>query len=373
MMESEPAMPAETVCCPYCNSCVTTEAHAAPVVCPRCGETLPEQTVTGTDHTGNGIAAPGSGLAGTSSNLASRRRANRQTGLLILGAMFILAAVGFAYMLVTHDFRRRNDPVSGSATALGYLPSDTDVAAMIHVQKLRTEPAGKDLLGFFGLTTRDDGRDRAEQLLGVKLNNIEAVVLSIKTEAVGLRPIVLVQTERPYDAEKVRAILDTGPPIHDGYRTVYQVRSAQLGLRGVWFAAANVLVLGGRVEDLEAVPQSPGSGPLPEALGQFVVDSDMAPVWLTGHLAQWPLELAPWLDALGQPAATVVSNIRTFALWLDLKKDMTVRAKLDCADAKSAKSLAKMLQEIRLPDLKLMTSQSDIQVTAELNADMHAL
>jgi hypothetical protein len=367
-------MPAETLSCPYCNSHLTVSDGAhVPVACPRCGETLPYRTGNGPAHPANGWALSDPNAAAVDDVVASRRRSNRHTGLWLLGGMFALAGLACTFILLTHDFRRSNDLMPGPATALAYLPSDTNLAALVRVQRLRDQPAGKDVLDFLGLAAAEDGRDPAQPFLGVPLDNLDILLLSMKSDADHFRPILLVQTRRPYDPEIVGAVLDTGRPIQDGYRTVYQVRSPKLGFGAVWFAATNVLVLAANVDTLEAVPKQPGTDALPESLGSLIKDPNGLPAWVIGQGQQWQTDLGPWLAALAPRAPAAIGSVHGFAAWFAFDKDVTVHAKIDCDDVKGATRVARLLSGLELPDVRLAVARSDIQVTLQVTADMATL
>lgn len=362
-------MPAETLCCPYCNSYISAEDHASgPVACPRCGESFPYRT--GIVH----ASAESNGeTLGRNSTLTRPRGSPAWTGLLLLGGMFLLGGLAIAFILLTHDFRRSNDPVAGPSTALSYMPADANLAAMIRVREVERQAAGKEVLSLLGLTAPASDSDPVEQLLGMSQANLDILLLAFKSDGDRGRPILLVQTVRPYDEDRVRAVLNAGPPIHDGYRTVYQIQSAKLGLGAAWFPATNVIALAPDVRSLEAVPHEPAADALPDSLGGLVKSPNAWPIWLTGKGEKWNSTLSSWLPFLPKPLAAGLNTVHGFAAWLELGTGITVHAKIDCADAKSATQLAGVLQTVKLPEMKLIVTHSDIQVVVEITTSMDTL
>jgi predicted Zn finger-like uncharacterized protein len=98
-----------SVTCPFCNAQFTIDTQqgaAGRVVCPRCGESF----------TGKPVNANGATAGPTLDELAAFRAArttsplsNRTLGLLVLGVMSVMAALGLVFMLLTQETRRAHD------------------------------------------------------------------------------------------------------------------------------------------------------------------------------------------------------------------------------------------------------------------------
>jgi len=360
------------VSCPYCNSTVDVPDGIRTVHCPRCGEAFPHRD--GAAHAGNGFGEMGSASLGTATRAsAGARRSNRQTAFMVLCLMFAMGGIALGFVLVTTSFRRSHDPAAGPGMALGYLPPDANLLAFVHVHDLLQHRAGKEFLDTFGLAAGQPDHDSSVHLLGVPLDNVDVMVLSMKTDAIGFRPILFVQTIKPYDANAVRAAVDTSRPVQDGYRSVYPIRSAKLPFKAIWLPAANVLAFGSRVESFEAIPQQAGDGVLPSWLTALIPDAAAQPVWLASQEDDLTHDLASWLPALPAPDRAALHTVYAVGAWMKFDEAPAVDAKVECTDAKQAAYLAKLLSRASLADVKLNVKRADKQLTFHASADMATL
>src|SRR5262245_4610592 len=138
--------------CPFCNAPLMNPAPTAlgaRVVCPRCGERLPDALVAEV-----GAAPPGSQPDAPSNvGAAPAPPGKSMTVLAILAVMVVMAALGTIYVFRTQQYRRGNDfrtqkknePTLQSAPAsetpiLGLLPARCNVLADLHVAELLKQP-----------------------------------------------------------------------------------------------------------------------------------------------------------------------------------------------------------------------------------------
>src|SRR5262245_18924041 len=143
--------------CPFCNAPLINLAPAvlgARVVCPRCGEPLPDALVAQV-----GAAPRESPSTATDENVATMPPPGKSKTLCaILAVMVVMAALGAIYVVRTQQYRRgndfrtqkKNDPALQSAPAaeapvLGLLPARCNVLADLHVAELLKQPVTRRL------------------------------------------------------------------------------------------------------------------------------------------------------------------------------------------------------------------------------------
>src|ERR1051326_5462642 len=117
--------------CPYCNSAVPLPAEppeSRRLVCPRCGEAFPMPAELSPSLNGTPVAVVGAPAVPSSVN---RRSRNRRLGLMIIGAMLLLAAVVAVTLVYTRS--KRGLSTLAELPTLGYIPDDTNVIAAVNV------------------------------------------------------------------------------------------------------------------------------------------------------------------------------------------------------------------------------------------------
>jgi hypothetical protein len=373
-------MISDLLTCPYCNAEAPAGARGT-IACPLCGETftLPDGPA--------GAAPPSSFTAPTpqappaiAAYPPDRRRANRIVAGIVIGVMFVMAATGLTYALMTVQVRREHDRSlprqsrkiferlrkSGDPTepteavapsrlaALGYLPADTGVVAAVQVEELLASPAGKELrsqgvkLGGFELKLDD-----VKKWLGLGAEEIDHVVLGVQLrdgEDVDLTPPthVVIRTRAAYDAAKVRAALQAGRPLEaptpeGGTRPLYNVKVRNVPLR-LWLADERTLVLGlfGKMQDVPSKPHE-GASHLPSELRQVLEQriAPGAPLWLAGHCEKWDRTVLPVLleEVKGPPVLARLKEVRSFAVWVQPEKPVKVHGAFRCASEAAARRI----------------------------------
>jgi hypothetical protein len=368
--------------CPYCNATVTLPSSVGPgrrVRCPRCEESF---SVRGSDEdpltAGDPQSAdlPPMSLAGPSAQPEppSRRWSNLSVAAAILGVMALMALIGFSWAWLTTEARRKRDqlaPPGGTEAvrtvvvapaklpALGYLPSDVNVLAGLHVAELLAERSGRELF----LSPRDatgvPHLDRLEQWTGLKLDTINHVVLGVRTEERLVPRITLVvQTRQAFDADQVRTALKAGRRSERAKRTLYRFTPGQSSLElTLWFAGDRTLVVGLIPEDFDDVPLVPAAGvdrfaePLRQLLAQRTGEGTQ--LWAFAHARDWQHALAfqslPGLPSLpfgdaGPADQPLLANVQALGLWLQLGSSVAANLAVGCNDRATAGRWAQVLQ-----------------------------
>jgi hypothetical protein len=303
---------------------------------------------------------------------------NRVVGGIVVGVMLVMAATGLTYALMTVDVRRAHDkslprrsrkpferfrktepelPEVVAAVhlpALGYLPPETNVVAGVQVEELLSSSAGKEMRQRgFKLGNVELKLDSIEERLGVAVEDIDHLVLGVQMQEgdeADLTPPtwLVIRTRRPYDANKVRAVLGAKRPRDlrlpgGGRRVVSEVKVQNVRLQ-MWLADPKTLVLGlfGKMEDLPARPEDGGESLSPEV--RRVLEQRLGagtPVWLAGSSSDWkktalPVLLAGWKDV---PMLNRLAQVRTFALWLQPDKEAKLMGAFRCADEAVARQI----------------------------------
>src|SRR5207237_6218644 len=152
--------------------------------------------------------------------------------------------------------------VPGQLVALGYLPEGTDAMAGIHVSELMTQPDSATILRLMRSDRANLGIHRIEELTGLKLEDLDHVVLGLKMHENDLpRLLLVVRTQRPYDLEKIRGALNARGTKGFQDKMLYRVAPEQIQLGGVlWCADERTLVFGLQASDFEGVPATPIAG-----------------------------------------------------------------------------------------------------------------
>lgn len=369
-------MAAETLSCPYCNSSVTLVQPAAAgqrLRCPRCQELFPYrgggQTISAQD---DGVPLDPAEVGGTfgerRESPAPRAWSNRAVALVILSVMGAMAAIGFAFAWYTTESRRQRDRLGemsegissqtfavapAKLTALGYLPEGTNVIGAVHVAELMADPQMKSLVERIRSEHPNFGIDRLEQVTGLKLEDLDHLVIGVKMQTADLpRLYLIVQTRRPYDEEAIRGTLNAKRAIHLPDRTAYRIASEQIPSGGaVWCAGAKTLVFALQGKDLAVLPVKPVAGVehFPEHVQHCLTDRTMAegtPIWLVGTAGEWD-ELLAFLQLFGLAEADRLnlSRVRVFCGRVKCDGGLNGDMDVDCVDAAAAEGLAKYLAD----------------------------
>jgi hypothetical protein len=300
---------------------------------------------------------------------STRRWSNRSVALVILSIMVTMAAIGFTFAWYTTESRRQRDrmgalsaasspdaivPVApGRLAALGYLPAGTNAIAGIHIAELMTQVSTEPLLQLLRSNREGFGIDRLEQSTGLRLEDLDHVVLGLKMQegGVDLPQIVLIaQTRRPYDRKRVLARLNAKGPIELPDKKVYKFTPEQAQLGGVlWCASDQTLVFGLQSKDLVGLPATPipDLSRFPAQVRKGLVDPDMAEgtqAWVVGASTHWEDLLVP-LQLLGLANADrqLFSQVRAFNGRLHCSGSVLCQVDCKCVDIAGAEKLDKYL------------------------------
>jgi hypothetical protein len=297
--------------------------------------------------------------------------------------MALMAVIAVVFILKTVQFRRANDhlpepplpPAAATATppgklaGLGYLPADCTALAALHVAQLLPTDTGRTLLGRFGLSP-----DRP--LAGVKLDEVDDVVLGGTLDRVPPRLTLVVRTRRPYDAADVRRELSAGGEVRRGEHDVYRFKPTLGGLAvelGVSSPDERTLLIG-LVDDFEILPKSPAGGverfpaPLPELVKARLPSGSLA--WLAAQAESGPPALTTLLGGLGSkppPEVELLSLVRRLAVSATLADGLTLRAAVlgrDSAAAKLDAALKKWGESLGVPVVVDRSSDGWLTATA---------
>jgi hypothetical protein len=301
-------------------------------------------------------------------------------GLVIVSIMLVMAAIGFAFAWFTTESRRQRDRLGETSAAassqvvsiapaklaaLGYLPRDTDAVAGIHIAELMNQPGTAAILQLMRSDRMNFGIHRLEQLTGLRLEDLDHVVIGLKMEEADLPHIyVIVKTRFPYDEEEIRERLKAKRPVKVAEKLVYRIALEQIQATiALWCADERTLVFALHQKDLAGLPAKPIPGadrfspqigkylaPAPYQAklstlpGQGPIMENGTEVWVVGASGKWDDTLA-FLRLVGLEEADrrVLSQVRAFRGQVRCGGNVDVRIEVKCADADGASEFDKYL------------------------------
>lgn len=367
------------LCCPYCNSHVPIAeplAEGQRVPCPRCGAAFPYHAAqTLHPDTVSATSAPAAWPA-------TRRRSNWLIAGGVLGVMALMAAVGLMYALKTKPDRRDRDPKG----PLGYVPGDCNVLAAVHVTKALEEPAGRQFLERWEVGPTALGLAHIEKWTGIKLEEINQVVLGAKYSEGPLpeRMVLVVQTRGAYDVGAVRAALQANRQTERGKKTLYRFkldlvpklkweREAEL-----WCPAETILVVSLHPLDMDAVPLTPVAGvehfapPLQALLQEPLGQGSHA--YLVAHAESWDKTAVHFkLAKLPKEDQAVLSKVQTVGLWLRFDQSILLTGLCRTGDDETAKALGEYLIRNQLVEEDSVQVQRDGRVALQVRTNQAAI
>jgi hypothetical protein len=278
-----------------------------------------------------------------------------------LAWLALLIGVGLALLSVQSRPARHARPAaprSGAGpvrapadlSALGYLPEDSNVVAGFHVAEALAEPAGRDLFADSSAEGIAAARRRLEQWTGLRPADIDHVAVGLKLDnQFPPQAILAVQTFRPIEDEKLgRAERATTVRERQG-RPVYRVPMGGPPLDVyLWQAGEQTVLLSLRLADFDRVPSTPRAGAdrLPSAVKALVTGRvRSADLWVAGRVADLDRTiLHPFAPAFPQDWKAFAA-VRSFGVWVQTEKDVTLNAALECADEGAALDLREYLAD----------------------------
>jgi hypothetical protein len=316
-------------------------------------------------------ATPAPTISSPSAPLNKPTAANRLVGLIVLGVMLVCAGVGLVYALVTVDTRRAHDHAlprkirrpwlserqpepalvePGDLVGLRYLPAKTKIIGELKIEDLLLSPLGKELptkpikLGPLTLSPTTVREWTGLEIAEVHHLAFGVVIRDTNKEDLTPPPIyLLVATEKPYNADRLRAALQATRPKQVASRTLYQGR-----IRGIpvnlWFADDKHFMLG-LFGDFTDVPTKPSDErpTFDEELLKIAKQrvGPLPPLWIVGRCSDWtktplPLFLGGIKDV---PLLSELEKARGFVFSLRPDQPAKLSASLECDNEATAKAV----------------------------------
>jgi hypothetical protein len=368
-----------SITCPYCNATIRVQPGTPSgqrIVCPRCGDSFPLRSQElRTAEQSFSPAPPSSevqpavtGIT-TAEVFANRRRANRVVALLVLGVMVVMAGGGLTFALLTQKDRRAHDtgltgrpkrspvPVEeefpmatvppDKLPALGYLPSGTNLLLAAQFAELVLSPTGKQLL-------QDPIKIGGERYplgelpgwVGLGSDDVDHVVLGVKFSDAVVPPVYLVvRTREPYDGDALRQRLKGKRIASSSKKVIFSFRSLQKDFPlFAWMADPQTLVLALASDQLDALPSRPHEDltQLPDDLRAVLKERRElgSPLWAAGDPRTWSKTASlPFFTRLKKEDLEQLGQVRSFAVWVQPDKVVTIKASFQCKDAAAAHAL----------------------------------
>jgi hypothetical protein len=262
----------------------------------------------------------------------------------------------------------------GELPALGYLPDTANVIVGVHVRSILEHPDSRPALAALGLDPGPNGGFGLDRLTGVPLDNLDHVAAGVVLDGGGFGVTVVAQTQRPYDAERVRQALQAGRPQKHGDKTLYPVQFQPPRLQAVsgflWCATDHTLVLGWQAKDFDAVPDPPRAdldrfrGPLPTLIHDRLEKGTV--VWVAAHAERWnTLIVQKALETLPAELRKAGGGLGSGAVGLTLGPPARLRLTGICSTPAGAERLQHFLSDA--------AERQGNEVTAELPTDAETI
>jgi hypothetical protein len=318
-------------------------------------------------------------------------RSNAALAGFVLANMVSAALLVLPFLVDQTGFRRSHDPKNppqeppvtvestavapGQLPGLGYLPADDKLVAGIHVAELLQQPSGPKL---FGKRKEgeppppwliDQGFGRVERWTGLKPEQIDHVVFGIRVDGFFPHVTIVVRTRQPYNPAVLKAAQDALAaaqgtkvvPVKHLDRDYYKFKD-QVGNGSLWLADAQTLILVYRVDALTErddlalteKQRQGGVGPAP-ALRQVLARLDKGTLlWWCAIDVEQPQLAASMVGGVGkdEELGKLLKQVHSLLGGVRLQKEeAAVLAQFECADAGTARRLAELLRQQKLPGL----------------------
>jgi hypothetical protein len=357
--------------CPFCNG-VLPALPASPTddkrPCPRCHEPVPAARWP-IDSTLAAISA-GPPPAPTPPDF---KTANRKTGFIVLGIMATMAIVGLSYALWTTQIRRARDPkkidrlepISArrplELPALGYLPKECQLVAGLHLAEMLNDKAGKELLAEPRPALIDWSLRQITRTSGLKLEDIDHVVLATAFDAHFPQLVMIVRTRPKIDLQKIAEARPKKSTLHEN-QPLYEFTLDPLGEAMVWNVEERTLIYvfrldAPRTEHLNRLSATPRkldamlSAPLQKAMKERLPTHPY--MWAAGRLDQLGMA-KDWLPLAfgGKAELGPLKQIQTFTLGIEPVEGLTLKGDFQLANAKSAAAFKAFLDNVQIDGAK---------------------
>jgi hypothetical protein len=321
-------------------------------------------------------------------------RSNGVIAAFVLGNMVGVALLVLPFALEWTSFRRGNDPkkppdepaplgarqrrgvgvpavAPAQLAGLGYLPENCNLAAAIHVAELYQKPIGAKLFETRKAAADgeppppwliEQGLGRVEAWTGLNAPAIDHIVFGLRVDDKLPHLTIVVRTRDPYDPQVVAAKQGKIVPIEHLQRKLYQFNTPPLGSGMLWLADARTLILVWRIDaltdrdrqDLKDNPRKGADAPPPalrKVLSERLTSGTL--IWWSAVDVDQPGLAAGLLPGVAKDKELVklLKSVRSVTAGLRLQDDAAALASIECEDATSAKRLAELLPQQRLPGL----------------------
>ncbi len=291
----------------------------------------------------------------------------------LLGAAGIFAAAGLAFVFLSGTVRHRSSH-SGEAhddaapfvarkpaelESLAYLPADSNLIAAIHVREALRSSLGEQLLQELRIGPLELGANHIEKWTGLKWEEIDELALALKIDgALVPRPTLVIQCVRPYRAESLLRKLHAERIPEAARSDCYRFQWGNASFKPTLWCPpeGRTLIITLTPADLEAslARSVQGIEHLPLALRTILRErmNMPAPLWAAVASEQWDATVVPQLLA-GLPARNreALLKVRTVAVWLEVRDDITVNVAARCVDETAAADFASFLANWTKPAL----------------------
>jgi hypothetical protein len=349
-------------------------------------------------------------------------RSNGVIAGFVLGNMVSVALLVLPFALEWTAFRRGNDPrkppgepaplgarqrrgapvppvAPAQLAGLGYLPENCNLVAGIHVAELYQLPIGAKLFETRKAAADgeppppwliEQGLGRVEAWTGLKPPSIDHIVFGLRIDDKLPHLTIVVRTREPYDPQSVAAKQGKTVPIEHLNRKLYQFNTPPIGYGMLWLADARTLILVWRIDsltdrdrqDLKDKPRMGADGPPPalrKVLSERLTRGTL--IWWSAVDVEQPELAAGMLPGAAKDKELVkaLQSVRSVTAGLRLQDDAAALASIECEDAASAKRLAELLPQQRLPGLDKPTvagpapDGSDAWVSLQLRGSPEAV
>lgn len=375
-------MPPTPALCPFCNATLPTAPAPPPsskAPCPRCGEPVPA------DRWSIDPALATALIAGDAP-VNQRRTVDapapepglgvRKTAFIVLGVMVTMLLIGMSFALWTTKLRQSRHPWMPDKlepiafrrplelTGLQYLPNGSQLVVGIHVGELHDDRVvGQRLLAEPRPILLDRILKQIPRTTGLKLEQIDHVVLASSLDLQSPQLVMVVRTRQPYSNQTIAAALHPLKATLHKDQPLYEVSLKPLGEALLWCVEERTMIYVVRpldtptLEHLQGISGTPRlvddvlAAPLRTTLTERLPKHNF--LWMVGRLDQLGAlnEGLPFLLGARVDGAAIKS-LRMFALGVAPIEELTLAGSFQLANADAADKFANFLDGVRIEGAK---------------------
>jgi len=357
--------------CPYCNAVLPPMAAtptAEKLPCPRCGEAVPAARWQ-VEASANAIQPGLPAVTARNSEPREPVPGVKNTAIVVLCVMLLMALIGGSYALWTVKLRRSRDPWMPKKlepiafrrplelAGLGHLPKNCQIVAGLHIGEMVNDDIGKKLLAEPRPGQLDWVLKQITRTTALTLEEIDHVVLGLAFDANFPQLVMVVKARSEISLEK---LADMKPRKYSQHlqEPLYEFSLKPAGEAMLWIVDKETIVCVIRIDGVGtnnlsglSVKARPVDEVLPAALRTTM--TDRLPkhnfLWAAGQLDQLGVakDFLPMLLA-GKADLSTLKDMKAFAIGIAPVEGLTLTGNFRMNDAKGTAKFKSMLDDAKV-------------------------